>query len=425
VLQSRGESSVAQMRICILNACVSICVAISVLCPSLAEARKPTPTPAAPALVKTTATAAPTPTITATPTPSVTPTPGPSASATPSSPSINGVYDLPNYNTTIPSSITGNSAVDGVAIRTYWSQIEASEGVYNWSIIDKMIAQVTPPTMNPGKKISISIYAGWGTPAWVFSAGAQSFSWVWDASWGPAPCSVAKTPLPWDPIFQSKWAAFVTAFGAKYATNPYVTHVSLTGVNSTDAEVWVPHKINESIDVNGVTCTGYNDVADWQAAGYTRTRMEGALDWDAAQFAKAFPNRPFTIETDPCSLPALDDNGNFFSSPGNCGDQQGIYDFINYGIDTYGQGRFIIQNDGLCAYPYTELSTFWNTMTADSTYVDIGFQYSYAVGTTDFDSITQNGINMGAKFIEFYQSDLTNSGNAAEIGSAHSQLISK
>jgi hypothetical protein len=444
VLRIRGESRVRRLETCVVRMCVLACAVMAVFCPTLAEAklvhgsRNPASSSATPAVTAiatmtatataiptSTATATPTPAKSATPTPSITPTARPSATATPASLSINGVYDLPNYNTTIPSSITGNSAVDGIAIRTYWNEIEASEGVYNWSIIDKMIAQVTPPNINPGKKISISIYAGWGTPSWVFSAGAQSFSWVWDSGWGPAACSVVKTPLPWDPVFQSKWAAFLAAFGSKYDSNPYVTHVSFTGINSTDAEVWVPHKINESINVNGVTCKGYNDVADWQAAGYTRTRMEGALDWDAAQFASAFPDRPFTIETDPCSLPAIDDNGNFFSSPGNCGDQQGVTDFLNYGIDTYGRGHFIIQNDGLSSSPYTELSTFWNTMTADSTYVDIGFQFSYAVGTTNFDSITQNGVNMGSKVIEFYQSDLTNSGNAAEIVSAHNQLISK
>ncbi len=243
MLRIRGESRVCRMETRIVRLCVLACAMMAMLCPTLAEAklahgsRNPASSSATPAATATatrtpTTTATPTPTVVPTPTPSVTPTANPSATATPSSLSINGVYDLPNYNTIIPSSITGNSAVDGIAIRTYWSQIEASEGVYNWSIIDKMIAQVTPPNINPGKKISISIYAGWGTPSWVFSAGAQSFSWVWDSGWGPAACSVVKTPLPWDPIFQSKWAAFLAAFGAKYDSNPYVTHVSFTGINS-------------------------------------------------------------------------------------------------------------------------------------------------------------------------------------------------
>jgi hypothetical protein len=47
--------------------------------------------------------------------------------------------------------------------------------------------------------------------------------------------------------------------------------------------------------------------------------MVGAMEWDMDRFHAAFPNTPSVVETEPCSLPAIDDNGNFFSTPGNCG----------------------------------------------------------------------------------------------------------
>ena len=55
--------------------------------------------------------------------------------------------------------------------------------------------------------------------------------------------------------------------------------------------------------------------------------------------------------------------------------------------------------------------------------VDIGFQFAGPVGTNGFESIIQTGINCGAKYIEFYESDLTNSGNAGAIDSAHNALL--
>jgi hypothetical protein len=292
-----------------------------------------------------------------------------------------------------------------------------------------MIAQV------PNKKLEITIPAGYTTPQWVYDAGAQSYSWVWDRTWGPSICSPVKMPLPWDPVFQSKWAALVAAFGAKYNSNPHITNIKLTGPNnSQDAELWLPHKGVAGIGSGSVSCNGsaaryqccsYNSDQNWINVGYTRTKLEDAMQWDMAQFDAAFPNKPFAFETDPCSIPAIDNNGNFFSSPGNCGDEQGVNDIVNYGINFYGRDRFVFQNDGLQAYPYTELANWWTLMQTDSAYVDIAFQFAYALGTTNFNTTIQTGIADGAKFIEFYESDLTNTGNSAAIALAHDQLLAR
>jgi hypothetical protein len=104
---------------------------------------------------------------------------------------------------------------------------------------------------------------------------------------------------------------------------------------------------------------------------------------------------------------------------------QGVNAIDNYGISTYGRAAFVIQSDGPQANPYAQLPAYWNTITSDAADVDIGFQFAFAVGTANFSSITQTGINHAAKEIEFYQSDLTNPGNAAAITSAYNQLLAQ
>ena len=344
-----------------------------------------------------------------------------------SSLSINGVYDLSNYNSAIPASILNNASVDGISIRvTGWSTIEPAEGTFNWSTLDSMIAKAK------SKKLEITIPAGYTTPSWVYADGAQSYSWIWDQTFGQALCSVAKMPLPWDSVSESKWAALVAAFGARYDSNLNITNIKLSGPgNSQDPEFLLPHKGITGIGSGTRTCNGspaqyqccsYNNDQDWIAAGYTRTKLEGAVTWDMSQFDAAFPDKQFAVETDPCSLPAIDNNGMFFSSPGNCGDQQGVTDIVNDGIGTYGT-QFIFGMTDYNRYPYPILVQWWALMQADSAYVDIGFQFAYAVGTTNFISITQTGINDGAQLIEFYESDLTNPNNSAAIASAHAQLL--
>jgi hypothetical protein len=294
------------------------------------------------------------------------------------------VYDLTRFNTTIPSSIKTNTNIDGVSIRVRgWSTIEPTEGQFDWSKVDSMMAQVSTP--NPTKKISIAIPAGYTTPQWVYDAGAASYSWVWDRAWGAPICSIAKMPLPWDSVFQSKWAALVANFGAKYSSNPQVVSIKLTGPNNAqNAELWLPHKGIHGIGKGSATCNGiggfqfcsYNADQAWIAAGYTRTKMVGAMEWDMAHFR----------------IPAIDDNGQLFSTAGNCGDTQGVNTINAYGMNTYGRVGFVIQNNGLQASPWPQLATYWNTMTSDAAFVDIGFQFAWPVGTNNFSTITQTGI---------------------------------
>ena len=60
----------------------------------------------------------------------------------------------------------------------------------------------------------------------------------------------------------ARFAAKHTALGARYGAHPLLTHVKITGVNSTTDETMLPK-----------TST---DVTNWQAIGYTRLKVKNA-----------------------------------------------------------------------------------------------------------------------------------------------------
>lgn len=120
---------------------------------------------------------------------------------------------------------------------------------------------------------------------------------------------VQKIPVPWDVTFLARWGVFVGKFGARYDANQTVVAVKLTGFNSATPELFLPYSENQPINVSGHKCSSYNDVANWQAAGYTRTLAESAWNTIAADFAAAFPNTPFEAMMLPGSFHPIDQNG--------------------------------------------------------------------------------------------------------------------
>jgi hypothetical protein len=371
----------------------------------------PTPTPLPTPVPTDTPTPAPTPTPSPMPTASRTPTPVATPTPVPTSTSINGVYDLGGLDSTsFASFVLGNTSVDGLAIRATWSTIEPSDGTFNWSNIDNTLATAQAH----GKKVSISVAAGVHTPSWVYAEGAKGFQFVWDRPWALPFCSIATIPLPWDPVFQQKWAEFVGALGARYDANPNVAHVKLTGINGKTQETTLPHSVNESI--NNGQCTGYDDIANWQAVGYTRTKVEDAFHEVAADFDAAFPHKEFAPMFTPCpgGLPPIDQNGAVI--PCAVCDSQGILDLLNYGINTYGRGTFVAQNNGWSN------AWIWSDIVNVSAFVDTGYRESSSLGS-NFPTAASTAVSDGAKFLEVYESDLTDSSLQSAITTVHDGLL--
>src|SRR5689334_16562200 len=81
-----------------------------------------------------------------------------------------GIYSLgPGSNL---GSIITLSYVDGASLRFNWTALEPSDGVYNWSSLDKNLTIVA----NAHKHAQILLMVGQQTPCWMRTDGAAVYA---------------------------------------------------------------------------------------------------------------------------------------------------------------------------------------------------------------------------------------------------------
>jgi hypothetical protein len=175
--------------------------------------------------------------------------------------------------------------VDGVSVRQDWSDLEPSEGLYDWRFLDNVTARAGAA----GKAVLLRIGTGGGDIA----LGGSCPTWVMDA--------VAAEPLPtsqkfytfndgersvtiavfWDPVWLAKKTAMIAAVGARYSNNPTVKIVGASFANANTEDWAVPHTPPE--------------VNAWFAAGYTSEKMLDAGRQIIDAVMAAFPNQYVTL----------------------------------------------------------------------------------------------------------------------------------
>jgi hypothetical protein len=316
-----------------------------------------------------------------------------------------GIYALGKADSPTPLAIYSNPYIDGIAIRASWYLIETGDGVYNWSYLDSEVQAAA----NAGKQVSLRITAGVETPNWVYSAGAQGFTFQDKTG------QMAKIPVPWDSVYLTKWEGFIQALGKRYGSNPAVVSVKLTGINTDSGETNLPYSPT--------------DIVNWQKIGYTRTKVENAWNSIVDTWAAAFPSQQLTMMLTPVGFPPIDSNGNTFSSLHNA-DSQIVTDMTNYGIATYGS-RFALQNNGLSDYwicpqvasQAAALTTGYEMLW----YVTNDPSYRMNNGTAvNIRTALQNAMNSAlaahAQFLDIYIPDVTNPYLQSVLANAHAAL---
>jgi small neutral amino acid transporter SnatA (MarC family) len=304
---------------------------------------------------------------------------------------MRGVYALGPLDGVISQAVLSNPYTDGVIIRATWNSIETADGVYDWSNLTSQV----DAAVAAGKHVSLRIVPGINTPSWVYNAGAQAFSFT---SGG----QTKKIPVPWDSVYLTKWEGFIQAFGQQFSGHAGLVEVSLTGVNTTSEETWLPNTHAEALR--------------WQSIGYTRLEVENAWTSIAATWAQAFPQQQLGLSMVPGGFPTIDDFGNLFSNPQGV-DLQLTNDLIQTGISAYGS-QFVVQNDGLSDYwisqqvmavanqVTTGYEMLW-MVTGDSSYRMNG---GTPIGPANaLQEATTAGLNGGAKYLIYYPADVENS----------------
>ncbi len=119
-----------------------------------------------------------------------------------------------------------NPNIEGYRYKTGWAKIQQVDGdTYNWTSIDSAIAIAAAH----GKKLCISIAAGFSTPSWVYTTAPVIYKYQMTEIDRDTGLSIGAQPLPWDTVYQDKWARFLAAFAARYESNPACSYVVMSG----------------------------------------------------------------------------------------------------------------------------------------------------------------------------------------------------
>jgi hypothetical protein len=342
---------------------------------------------------------------------------------------IRGVFALGNPNRPTPSAIFNNPNVDGIALRYFWNAIEPSEHQFNWAPIDAELAQAAAHH----KLVSLGVTTGIFTPDWVYGAGAAQFSFRWDKPWGPPPCSTVRMPLPWDPIYLSKWLNFVREMGQRYGKNSALVSVKIEGINAQTEELLLPHSHPGQKNASKlVNCQPGDDVSEWQSVGYTATKIKETWRAIARTYLEAFPTQALVLQAGPWGMPPIDDTGSLI--PKRDSNTQLAPEVIAIGNELIG-GRFVVQNNGLQA------NWDWPQLREVAGSANVAFQTAWRVTNdsscrmnhferpcdphTMLELAVNRGIDDGAIYLELYTDDLLNPRLDGVIANGHARFAGR
>jgi hypothetical protein len=213
----------------------------------------------------------------------------------------------------IPQSILGNDGLVGLAVVADWSDVETSEGVFDWTQVDAAIAQAK----GANKKIVIDLVASaYAAPAWLEGDPAvEKVSFVDpNPNHGTAGQMISVVVL-WDPIFVARKIELIKAAGAKYAGDPDVVATMAAFANYYTDDWDIPLEMKTaSYSYDGMVEIG-----------------ERILDAEAA----AFPNQAIKLSLSQ-NDPAMD--------PGKATTQMAT-DVVSYAVGPSYGGRFFVQKN--------------------------------------------------------------------------------
>ena len=318
-----------------------------------------------------------------------------------------GVFSLGSSGKPAQSAPLANPDVTGISVRYGWTDLEPTEGVYNWTFLDSEVARAAAA----GKQVLLRIMTQTGKPDWVTTAVQQAGGGFFFFSDGSG-----SIPVFWDPTFLAKKTDMIAALGAHFTNNPTVTIVTASFANAVTEDWSVPHT--------------YDDITQWMALGYTSQKMLDAGKQVIDATMAAFPNQYVTM--------AIATDGHV----GATGNLDPTADYVARNAVATARaswpGRFITQINSLSTIippaPGDEFSSWavlWDSQPEvagqmlyqcinDTSYLDNGgvpIDPALSLQTS-----VDMGVTYGMSYIEIYQIDVANL--LPTISYAHTVLTS-
>lgn len=203
---------------------------------------------------------------------------------------VKGSYAMWDPSGPIPSSIINNPGVVGILGGDSWTNIEKTEGVYDWTSIDNEIAQAEKAGLKVALKIVDSPAAA---PDWLKNKpGIKTIDFIDTNQYHKSSyCKSNKIPVFWDTTFNEKKKELIRAAGQRYANNPAVVAVMASFANTMTNDWGMPHKKGFIEDCN----VSINQPQDMLNAGYTTDIMFNVGKEIIDTTAAAFPNQALKL----------------------------------------------------------------------------------------------------------------------------------
>jgi Beta-galactosidase/Fibronectin type III domain len=232
-----------------------------------------------------------------------------------------GIFCMPVQGANgFPDQILNDPRIAGLDLGDQWPDIEATEGVYDWSTLDTQLAQAEAH----GKKAVLGITSGGlNVPDWLLAdyPDIQTFTFI-DTNPNHSTYGQPVTiPVFWDPIFLAKKIALIQAAAARYAAHSSIAVVACSFANATTGDWNIPN--------------APEDIAHWLAAGYTTELMVNAGETLIDATMAAFPNQNVVLPIGR-NTTGLDPSVDYLSET-----------VVDYAATTY--GRFITTRFSLSA----------------------------------------------------------------------------
>lgn len=164
-----------------------------------------------------------------------------------------------------------NAYVSGVSVQINWSDIEPVQGKPDWSRLDALFAAAT----SSQKWVQLDIFPGFRSPEWAME-GAKTDSF--NIPYGRGHGTVAKLPMPWDPVYLDRWFAFVKQLSERYGKSPAFRMIAAAGPTSVSSEMTLPSDSPPA-------------VKKWLSDGYTPAKYLGAWEQAFHVYSDSFPNQ--------------------------------------------------------------------------------------------------------------------------------------
>lgn len=372
------------------------------------------------------------------------------ATATTTATSTNGLYVLTNTLATSTSmakkqiQALQNKNISGIVILLEWNELQPSSSEYRYEQLDFWATEA----VRANKKISIGIKAGSSSPSWLskdpynvpFISASENTGDTTNIN-----CVTRRIPIPWYARFKSRYSQAVTDLASHLKTlkiSGYKTgaaydaiaFVKVDGINVHTAELSLGN--TQSVDT---VCPGQTITDVWKANGYGPSKVTSAWGNIASSTDLAFPDKILSINILQRSVafPLIDKDGNAIKATGSF--DPVTQDIINAGLASY-QKRFSVQWNALStpdANP--DIVYALQTLHASNSSM-IGFQTNASNGNsgslcgantagtkhtctpTEYTAMLNNGINLGASFIEVWPNDVINYGSSTALDEPAARL---